>query len=306
MTPTPLTPPTASSDAPLPANPLGAPPLPAFTPAESALVDGLVAALLAARRSGVPLPATPAWCNGVNSVELAAAVQAGVGQALGAWAPGQVPGVWKSGAGSRDRPLSHAPCLPEGVVQLAAGEEADLRGRAWQAPGLEAEVALKLGQAVTPAMARALTPESAAALVSHRAVAVEVVASRWAPQPEPTALLKTADFQVHGGLVIGPWQAVPASERTTPRDWSAQACRLALIDTASGRVIEQLDRTGTHPLGTPEWLLPIWLAHLTRHGATVPAGTVVTTGTWTGMTPLQPGQQARVAFEGLGEVRLRY
>jgi len=46
------------------------------------------------------------------------------------------------------------------------------------------------------------------------------------------------------------------------------------------------ERIGTHSLRDPAWVLPQWLRHATRHGATLPAGTVVTTGTWAGVVPL--------------------
>ena len=57
---------------------------------------------------------------------------------------------------------------------------------------------------------------------------------------------------------------------------------------------------GSHPLGDPAWLLAVWLQHATRHGETVPAGTVVTTGTWCGMLPAQAGERVQVNFEGIG------
>ena len=63
-------------------------------------------------------------------------------------------------------------------------------------------------------------------------------------------------------------------------------------------------RTGTHALGDPAWLLPIWLRHATRHGDVVPAGTVVTTGTWAGVVPATQGDAVEVAFEGIGRATL--
>jgi len=141
---------------------------------------------------------------------------------------------------------------------------------------------------VGPAQAAALTHDNCTALIAAMAVSIEVVDSRWQNLAQVPPLLKLADFQVHGALVLGewtPWRGV---------DWSTQRCVLQVGDAPP------IERRGTHPLGTPQWLLPIWLRHLTRHGATVPAGTIVTTGTWTGLTPAQPADTVTVQFDGIG------
>jgi len=52
-------------------------------------------------------------------------------------------------------------------------------------------------------------------------------------------------------------------------------------------------------------VLPQWLRHATRQGATVPAGSVVTTGTWVGMLPAQAGDEVAVDFAGIGSASLR-
>ena len=63
--------------------------------------------------------------------------------------------------------------------------------------------------------------------------------------------------------------------------------------------------TGTHSLGDPAWLLPAWLQHASRHGATVPRGTVVTTGTWCGMLEARRGDRVRAVFEGVGSAEVQ-
>ena len=47
------------------------------------------------------------------------------------------------------------------------------------------------------------------------------------------------------------------------------------------------------------------LRHATRHGETVPRGTVVTTGTWCGMLAAKEGDLVRVAFDGIGEASVQ-
>ncbi|MFI4928121.1 MAG: fumarylacetoacetate hydrolase family protein, partial [Burkholderiales bacterium] len=93
----------------------------------------------------------------------------------------------------------------------------------------------------------------------------------------------------HGALVLGRWRPFEA------RDWAEQACTVQI-----GAAAPQSFR-GTYALGDPVWLLPTWLRHATRHGATVPKGTVITTGTWCGMLEASPGDKVHAVFEGIGE-----
>jgi 2-keto-4-pentenoate hydratase len=125
------------------------------------------------------------------------------------------------------------------------------------------------------------------------AVSIEIVDSRWQQAREAPALLRLADLQSHGALVLGEWQ--PFSQR----DWSRQACEVRIGDSAP-RTFQ-----GTHSLGDPAWLLPTWLRHASRHGATVPKGTVVTTGTWCGLLEARQGDLVQVRFEGVGEASVQ-
>ncbi|MBQ0944732.1 fumarylacetoacetate hydrolase family protein [Ideonella sp. 4Y16] len=255
-------------------------------PTQAALRD----ALLAARRQHRALDPAPHWSLAVPDADTAQALQQAQGVALGEWAPDGLPGYWKSGSAACDVPLVHAPLLPSGVHAPGA----DLRAQTWllQPPLVEAEIALRLGQPVDAATAQRLHPDEAPALVDALAVAIEVVDSRWRDLAHTPPLLKLADFQVHGALVLGPWQPWRAI------DWSAQAGWLRCGDAAP------IAFRGSHPLGTPTWLLPGWLRYLTRHGATVPAGTVVTTGAWCGGVPVSRGQHVLAHFDGLGEVEM--
>jgi 2-keto-4-pentenoate hydratase len=257
-----------------------------------ALTAPVIEPLLAARKAVQPLAPTPAFAAMVPTMEDAFAVQHATGVALGAWGAGEVPAYWKSGAGSRAAALGHAPLMPAGVHRYS-GEPVVVDLSRFISPGLEAEIAVRLGHDVTPAMAADLDEAGAAALVDAMAVSLEVVDRRWQNTPELTPELKAADFLAHGALVFGPW--LPWQPAL---DWAAQPC----LQEVGAR--PALNTVGTHPLGTPTWLLPVWLRHLTRHGATVPAGTMVTTGTWTGLTPLVSGERVCVAFAGLGEVVL--
>jgi hypothetical protein len=250
-------------------------------------------ALLGARQSHQALRASAAHASAVADVDAACAVQHATGVALRAWRPDEMPRHWKSGAGSRSATLTHAPLMPHGVREGQAARPADLADLHFFTPGIESEIALRLACDVTPAQALAMAPaDDVAGLIDAMAVSIEVVDCRWVDDGAVPPLLRLADFQSHGALVLGPW--------TPWRDiaWSAQRCVLQVNDAAP------VQRQGSHPLGRPEWLLPIWLRYLTRHGATVPAGSVVTTGSWTGLTPVQRGSTVQVRFEGLGEAAL--
>ena len=60
--------------------------------------------------------------------------------------------------------------------------------------------------------------------------------------------------------------------------------------------------TGSLSVRAPTAVLVPWLRHLTRHGDTVPAGTVVTTGTWCGLLPVTRGERVTVRFDGFEPV----
>ncbi|TDF31192.1 fumarylacetoacetate hydrolase family protein [Delftia tsuruhatensis] len=261
----------------------------------------LAHALLQARHSGELLDADD-WADVVRTPADAQAVQAAMAPALG-WrvagsqqGPGRVPGYWKSGAPRRDAPLTHAPLPEEGVwasPSVAGGAPLHLRG-------IEAEIALRLGREVTAEMAAALQPGEGLELIDGITAAIEVVDTRWRQHLKAPPLLLAADGLCHGALVLGPWQdASRLLPRESPRDWSAQVCRLR-VGAAPLQAF-----TGTHPLGDPLWLLAGWLQELVRRYGSVPAGTVVTTGTWNGLAFAQAGDLVVAELDGIAEARLQ-
>ena len=124
-------------------------------------------------------------------------------------------------------------------------------------------------------------------------VSIEIVESRWAEGLAAPALAKLADLQSHGALVLGTWKPFVA------RDWAAQACRVRI----GAQPLREFH--GSHSMGDPAFVLPAWLRHATRDGATMPAGTVVTTGTWCGVLQAQAGDEVEVHFDGIGGTRVR-
>lgn len=225
----------------------------------------------------------------------ARAVHNALGVARKWWPAGSVPRYWKSGGPARGAALVHAPLPEPGVhagVAVAPAPE-----HVFSLRGVEGEVALRIRQDVTAEQAAALTPETARDLVDACAVAIEFVDSRWREGTQAPALTLLADGQCHGGLAISDWQNFAPLRQ---HDWSQQTCTLQVNDGA----VQSF--TGTHSLQDPTWLLAAWLQHVTQHYGTVAAGTVVTTGTWTGCPEVQAGDLVTVRFDGLGEVRWQF
>jgi len=245
-------------------------------------IDAVVEALLRARAERRAVPSAE-LADALQGPEQAYAVQTRVAQALG-WFDAAGPRHWKSGGPSRQALLTHAPLPPQGVWTSPA------RAGAWpfNLRAIEAEVALRVGATVDASRAAALDEAGATALVDAMAVSIEIVDSRWVEGMAAPPLLRLADLQSHGALVLGPWRAFAS------RDWSPQICRVAI---GSRPVVE---RRGTHALGSPTWGLAPWLRHATRTGAALPAGTVVTTGTWVGVLEASAGEAVRVEFPGIG------
>ncbi len=253
----------------------------------TAAIQTVAGALITARRDRTPCNAQP-FADTLQTSQEAYAVQAAVVQVLDGAGP-VIARHWKSGGPSREATLTHAP-LPSAGVHASP---ADMRDLHFNLRLIEAEVALRLGQAVTPAQAATLTPEAASNLLDGMTVSIEVVDSRWQDLPQVPALLKLADMQVHGALALGAWVPFVA------RDWAAQTCEVTIGSQAPQHF------AGTHSLRDPAWLLPTWLRHATRDGQTVPAGTVVTTGTWCGMLKAQAGDVVTARFAGVGEAQVQ-
>ncbi len=249
-------------------------------------IDAVAQALIRARREQRCADARP-FDTALATAEEAYAVQAAVAESLGWHASG--PGYWKSGGPSREARLTHAQLPAEGVWHSPAN--AGDWNFTWR--GIEAEIALRLGRPVSAEDAAALDSDSAAKLVDAMAVSIEVVDSRWQQYTDAPSLLKLADLQAHGALVLGAWRPYRAI------DWAAQRCHVR-IGT------QGFERRGTHALGDPAFGLVAWLRHATRNGQRVAPGTIVTTGTWVGILPASAGDLVTAEFDGIGSASIQF
>ena len=259
-------------------------------------VPEIAQALVNARRTHQPTDATP-FVDQLQSAADAYAVQRQVwrellgAEPLAASAPAAT--AWKSGGPSRTSDLTHAALLPAGILKSGA----NVNAWSFNIRIVEIEIALRLGRAVTPAEALTLTVESGRALVDALTVSIELVDSRWLQAGAAQPLLKLADLQSHGALVLGDW--VPYSAEFLGHDWTRQSASLQIGHQPAVNFV------GSHTLQDPTWLIPIWLRHATSQGQTVSAGTVVTTGSWCGMPLAQKGDLVVADFAGIGRTTVQ-
>lgn len=251
-------------------------------------VDAVAAALQEARTAQRAVRAAP-LSDALENADRAYEVQRQVADACGLFSEGP-PRHWKSGGGSRDLPLTHAPLPARGVWRSPA----DASNWPFHLRGIEAEIAFRLVEDVDVDRAMTLDGDSAGRLVDAMTVSIEVVDSRWAEALQAPDLLRLADLQSHGALVLGDWVAA------APRDWSQQVCRVRI-----GAQDESVWH-GSHPLGDPAWVLAGWLRHAVQWQGRVPAGTVVTTGSWIGVLHARADDRVDVTFDGIGSASLQF
>ncbi len=256
-----------------------------------ATVSEIALALVQARNHHEPVDANR-FTDQLQSTAEAYAVQEQVFKLLqGAHAP--VATFWKSGGPNRSSEQTHAALLPDGILKSGA----DMHHWPLNIRIIEIEVALRLGQEVTAATAATLSHAASKRLIEAMTVSIEVVDSRWQQAGATQALLKLADMQSHGALVLGDWLAYTEADQA--RDWTTQQCSVKLGEQPIARFV------GTHTLQDPTYVLPAWLKHATAGGQTVPSGTVVTTGSWCGMPFAQKGDLIVAEFDGIGKTSVQ-
>jgi 2-keto-4-pentenoate hydratase len=159
------------------------------------------------------------------------------------------------------------------------------------APCVEGEFSFLMGRDLLPRGARYAMSEVAAA-VEAVAGAVEVVGTRFAGGLAGKGrLLVTADCGANIAFVSGAWH----------RDWRSldlknHRAAMSINGTTHG------SGTGSRALGDPINVM-LWLAnHQSAAGRGLKAGEIVSTGTCTGLDPVEPGDRVRADFGPLGSV----
>ena len=180
---------------------------------------------------------------------------------------GQAIGGWKVGAKSPAGPIQGAP-LPGDRI-LAAG--AVVRCEDYPVLGLELEIAFRFGRVFEPS-AEPYADEVVLAGVASMLATIEIVSSRFAQWPDVDKLCQLADLQNHGALACG--EAVAYSA-----DFPFTAPSLTFMFDG----VDIVKSPVANPAGDPRRLLAWVVNHCTAQGITVDSGTVVTTGSYTGM-----------------------
>ena len=159
--------------------------------------------------------------------------------------------------------------------------------------GLELEVAFQFSQSF-PARAALYSETEVLSALSMMAASIEIVASRLQGWPDQEALLKLADLQNHGLLVLG--QAVPYRA-----NFPYLQPALSFIFNGHSIAIHP----AANPAGDPRGLLTPFINQCMQRGLPVQARQWVSTGSYSGIYFARQAGTALGAIEGLPEVVLR-
>ena len=188
-----------------------------------------------------------------------------------------------------------APCSGRMFAAEIANSPAQLRASNYLRPAIECEVAVRLASDITPDGAP-YTRDSIAPYIESLMTAFEVVDQRQSRAPDGTdpAVAGIVANISGAGAVLGP----------AVRDWQE-------IDLAASRGTMSINGTqvgeglGADVMGHPVEAL-VWLANsLAARGETMPAGSIVITGSIIPPVPFRPGDVATISVEGLGEAQIR-
>lgn len=241
--------------------------------ADASRISRLAALLLDARAEGRTIGEVPADLVPADEAEAYRV------QTLTASRLGRIVG-WKVGARAPGAPPTCAPLIEPLMGQPASGHGLFR---------LEAELVFRVGTSLPP-IGRAYERREVVAALAGVQTGIEVVDSRFASWPDVDAKLGIADHLSHGCMVLGSGTAV--------QDVSYAEPHVSL--SIDGRPV--VDRVGGNTAGDPLDLV-VWLANrLAESEGGLRAGDVMTTGSFTGMTEIEPGATARARFAGIGEV----
>lgn len=199
-------------------------------------------------------------------------------------------GGWKVGAKGPDQQPNCAPLFASLITRAPAEFAATTLGMI----GIEAEIAFTLGRTIAPAVVPLAGDEILDAVAAAHA-AVEIVDTRLADWRATDRLWQLADNLMNGRFVYGAgvsdWRG---------RDFTQQKVRLDI----NGKVAAEA--TGGNTAGDPLRIL-VWLVnHCRANGIGLAAGTVITTGSCTGMIFVDPGARILAEFPGIGSVAVAF
>lgn len=179
-----------------------------------------------------------------------------------------------------------APFVHEGPARIALVPE--------QMPALEGEFAFRIGRDL-PARESPYTMAEITDAIESVAGAIEVVGTRFSGGLQGKGrLLTTADGGVNIALVTGDW--IPFNGQ----DLREHGVTMTINDDVKG------NGTGSRALGDPLNVLDWLVNHQSKRRIDIGAGEIVTTGTCTGLDPVEPGDIARAEFGSFGSVSIAF
>jgi len=242
-------------------------------------VERAASALVVARKgsaiAGLPGDAVPQ--SEADAYQVQDAVIAKLGETIGGWKVGFSPS-----GGHMVAPIFASAVYPS---------PARLPARGFKIIGIECEVGFRFTRALAPRPTPYAQEEVLAAATLHPTI--EVVDSRYHDFRSLDRLQVLADNVSNGALVYGDavanWEGVDLAHPP-------------IAVTADGKHFA--DCTGLRA-GTPVELL-LAAANLATSRGGIAAGTVITTGTHTGMVFTEPGVTIRADFDRLGRVEVSF
>jgi 2-keto-4-pentenoate hydratase len=242
-------------------------------------IAACVEALVEARRRGNRIEKLPAAPSSIAEAHLIQdRVAAALGEAVGAFKINAMPGDEPT------RGLIYARMIRPSPARIAPAEAPHL--------GVEAEIAFRFTRDLPASDApygREEVVEAMAALP-----AIEVVSSRFRDPLTRPPLEQLADNLINGALVPG----------AETREWSRlDLARLHVTLEVNGETVvrQQGGHAGSDPAG-----FAVALVNAMRDAGGVKAGQIVTTGSWTGLRFLKPGDRCSIRFEELGGAEVAF
>lgn len=234
-------------------------------------------ALAQARRSGKSIEALPAAPSSVADAHaIQDRVTALLGESVGAFKASVPPG------GEPTRGLVYARMIRNSPARMSPAEVPHL--------GVEGEIAFRFTRDLPPRDTPYTREDVAKAVAALPAI--EVVSGRLRDPRSRPPLEQLADCMAYGALVPG----------TEMPDWAhLDLPRLRVALLVNGEPV--LERQGGHPTDDPLGVA-VALVNMLRETCGVKAGQMVTTGSWTGLRFLKPGDRCAVRFEDLGQAEV--
>lgn len=238
-------------------------------------------ALANAWKSGKLLDSLPPGCSPstvYEALQIQDALIMRLGEPVAGWKVARPPsGEMLSGAILRPRLFANGAQVPASLTPLR---------------GVEAEIAFHFDKPL-PSRATDYTREEVEGAVTAF-VGFEIVDSRFRDYKGAPLFDKTADLQSNGGFIVGPNIA----------DWRKRDLVNIVVTLKVNDEIKHQAKGG-HPQKDP--LVPaIAFVNLRRKSGGIGAGQVVTTGTYTGMTFVKPGDAMSAHFEGVEPVAFSF